>query len=124
VVWNVLSNATKYTPAGGRIQVSLARRSVDVVLSVSDTGQGIAPDFLPHVFDRFRQADSSTTRPAGGLGLGLSIARQLVELQGGRIQAASDGRGRGATFTVTLPLGVDATPLPAARRHAGAPPAA
>lgn len=103
VVWNLLSNATKYTPPGGRIHVALGARPGEVVLSVSDTGQGIAPDFLPHVFDRFRQADSSTTRTVGGVGLGLSIARDLVELHGGRIEAASAGLGRGATFTVTLP---------------------
>jgi signal transduction histidine kinase/CheY-like chemotaxis protein len=104
VVWNLLSNAIKFTPAGGRVEVRLARVDGDAELRVTDTGEGIRQDFLPHVFERFRQADSTSTRAHGGLGLGLSIARHLVELQGGRIGAHSDGVGRGATFTVRFPI--------------------
>ena len=104
VVWNLLSNATKFTPAGGRIHVRLERSGRDVVLTVSDSGQGISPAFLPYVFDRFRQADSTSRRSQGGLGLGLAIVRQLVELHGGTVQVASPGVGQGATFTVCLPL--------------------
>jgi PAS domain S-box-containing protein len=107
VVWNLLSNAIKFTPAGGRVEVRLARVDGEAELSVSDTGEGIRPGFLPYVFDRFRQADSTSTRAHGGLGLGLSIARHLVELQGGRIEAHSRGIGRGATFTVRLPIYVE-----------------
>lgn len=105
VVWNLLSNATKFTPAGGSIAVQLRRAGNSAQLTVSDTGQGIEPEFLPFVFDRFRQADSSSYRKHGGLGLGLSIVRHLVELHGGTVQVASAGRGQGATFTVWLPLG-------------------
>ncbi|MFN2481132.1 MAG: ATP-binding protein, partial [Pyrinomonadaceae bacterium] len=101
IVWNLLSNAVKFTPQGGRVGVALAREGEDALVTVSDTGVGIAPDFLPHVFDRFRQADASTTRTFGGLGLGLSIVRHLVELHGGRVSAESEG---GATFRVRLPL--------------------
>jgi signal transduction histidine kinase/ActR/RegA family two-component response regulator len=104
VMWNLLSNAVKFTPAGGTVQVLLARDRDDVVLRVIDSGVGIDPGFLPHVFDRFRQQDASTTRHHGGLGLGLSIARQLVELHGGTIEADSLGTHAGATFTVRLPL--------------------
>ncbi|HLL76895.1 MAG TPA: ATP-binding protein, partial [Pyrinomonadaceae bacterium] len=104
VVWNLLSNAVKFTPEGGRVRVKLERAGADAVVTVSDTGAGIRPEFLPHVFDRFTQADSSTTRAYGGLGLGLSIARHLVELHGGTITAESEGEGRGATFRVRLPL--------------------
>lgn len=104
VVWNLLSNAIKFTPKGGRVQVSIEKLDSYVELTVSDTGSGIKPEFLPYVFDRFRQADSSTTRKFGGLGLGLSIVKQLVELHGGTVQAASLGEGQGATFTVILPL--------------------
>lgn len=106
VVWNLLSNAIKFTPKGGTVEVLLERIDSHVEITVSDTGQGIAPDFLPHVFDRFRQADSSTTRHQGGLGLGLAIVKQLAELHGGRISAKSRGEGLGATFTVILPLSV------------------
>ncbi|HEY1067152.1 MAG TPA: response regulator, partial [Pirellulales bacterium] len=93
IVWNLLSNAVKFTPAGGRIQVLLERVNSHVEISVSDTGQGVRPDFLPYVFDRFRQADASTTRRHGGLGLGLSIVRQLVEMHGGSVRAKSPGEG-------------------------------
>jgi PAS domain S-box-containing protein len=104
IVWNLLSNAIKFTPRGGRVSVSLAREGGDVVITVADTGAGISPDFLPQVFDRFRQADASTTRRFGGLGLGLSIVRHLVELHGGSVKAQSEGEGKGATFRVRLPL--------------------
>jgi signal transduction histidine kinase/CheY-like chemotaxis protein len=104
VVWNLLSNAIKFTPAGGRIEVALRRGAREAELRVTDNGQGIAPGFLPHVFERFRQADGSTTRRTGGLGLGLSIVQHLVELHGGRVEAQSPGEGLGATFVVTLPL--------------------
>jgi two-component system CheB/CheR fusion protein len=103
VVWNLLTNAVKFTPSGGRVSVRLGRADESVEISVQDTGLGIRPELLPYIFDRFRQADSSTTRQHGGLGLGLSIARQLVELHEGRIEAASAGEGQGSTFTVRLP---------------------
>ena len=104
VVWNLLTNAVKFTPPGGRIDLTLRRLDGELALTVEDSGIGIAPDFLPHVFDRFRQGDASTTRRHGGLGLGLSIARQLVELHGGSILAASEGEGRGASFELRLPI--------------------
>ena len=104
VAWNLLSNAVKFTPEGGRVGVLLRRAGPDAEVRVEDTGQGIGADFLPHVFDRFRQADGSTTRSHGGLGLGLAIARHLVELHGGRISADSEGEGRGSSFTIRLPL--------------------
>ncbi len=104
IVWNLLSNAIKFTPKGGRIQVQLARVNSHVELSVADNGQGIAAQFMPYLFDRFRQADPSTTRRHGGLGIGLAITKQLVDLQGGEISANSEGEGHGASFRVTLPL--------------------
>ncbi|HWT00010.1 MAG TPA: ATP-binding protein [Pyrinomonadaceae bacterium] len=104
VMWNLLSNAVKFTPKGGRVQVRLARVNSSVEISVSDTGQGIAPEFLPYVFDRFRQADQTTTRRQAGLGLGMSITRHLVELHGGTIRAESPGEGQGTTFVVKLPV--------------------
>jgi CheY-like chemotaxis protein len=104
VMWNLLTNAAKFTPAGGGVSVTLRCEQGEVVVRVQDTGMGIAPDFLPHVFERFRQADASTTRSQSGLGLGLAICRQLVELHGGTIEAASGGLGKGATLTVRLPL--------------------
>jgi len=104
VVWNLLSNAIKFTPKGGRIQVFLERVNSHVEISISDTGEGIKPEFLPHVFDRFRQADESTTRRHGGLGLGLSIVKQLAELHGGFVRAKSPGEGQGSTFIITLPV--------------------
>ncbi len=103
VLWNLLSNAIKFTPSGGSVEVSLRPAGDALEIAVSDTGQGIAPEFLPHVFERFRQADSSVTRLHSGLGLGLAIARHLVELHGGTIRAESKGSGQGATFTVKLP---------------------
>jgi CheY-like chemotaxis protein len=112
VVWNLLSNAVKFTPQGGRVEERLARDGGQAVITVTDTGQGIPPEFLPHVFERFRQADGSSTRAHGGLGLGLAIVRHLVELHGGRVTAASEGAGKGATFTVHLPL---ASPAPVPR---------
>lgn len=104
IIWNLLSNSVKFTPKGGRIEVRLTQVNNQAQIQVSDTGRGISPDFLPHVFDRFRQEDGSITRSYGGLGLGLAIVRYLVELHGGTISAASTGYGKGATFTVQLPL--------------------
>jgi PAS domain S-box-containing protein len=104
VVWNLLSNAIKFTAEGGEVRVALSRKHGKAEITVSDNGQGISADFLPHVFDRFRQADSSYTRKHGGLGLGLAIVRHLVELHGGTVTAASLGEGRGAVFTVLLPI--------------------
>jgi PAS domain S-box-containing protein len=106
VVWNLLTNAIKFTPKGGQVHVLLQRVNSHLELSVSDTGIGIPPNYLPHVFDRFSQKDSSTTRAFGGLGLGLAICKQLVELHGGSIRAASQGEGKGATFSVLLPLSI------------------
>jgi PAS domain S-box-containing protein len=104
IVWNLLSNAVKFTTRGGQVRVGLGRVDSHVEISVSDTGQGITSDFLPYVFDRFRQADGSTTRMHGGLGLGLAIVRHLVELHGGTVRAQSLGEGHGSTFNVQLPL--------------------
>ena len=120
VVWNLLSNAIKFTPRGGRVQLTHRRVGSHVEVSVIDTGQGIAPEFLPHVFDRFRQADSSITRQKGGLGLGLSIVRSIVEMHGGTVEAHSAGAGEGASFTVRLPLAVL---HPATAPHEAAAPA-
>ena len=123
VVANLLSNAVKFTPAGGRVEVGVARAGDDLRLTVADTGDGLAPEVAPHIFDRFRQADSTITRQYGGLGLGLSIVRHIVERHGGTVQATSEGPGHGTTFTVTLPIGgplsdapigVARTPSPAA----------
>jgi len=102
VIWNLLSNAVKFTPANGHIDVRLQRSGAEAEIVVRDTGQGISEAFLPYVFDRFRQADGAITRQHGGLGLGLAIARHLVELHGGSIKAQSDGEGKGSTFTVKL----------------------
>jgi PAS domain S-box-containing protein len=104
VLWNLLSNAVKFTPKGGRIQVVLERVNSHLEISVIDTGEGIKPEFIPFVFDRFRQADASTTRRHGGLGLGLSIVKQLVELHGGSVRVNSGGTGQGSTFVIALPL--------------------
>lgn len=115
VIWNLLSNAVKFTPQRGRVQVRLQRVSSQVEVTVSDTGPGISPEFLPFVFDRFSQADSGSTRAHGGLGLGLGIVKNLVELHGGTVQALSPGTGKGATFAVRLPVMLarehDATPV-------------
>jgi len=113
VVWNLLSNAIKFTPAGGTVSVRVEEGDSNVSVVVRDDGAGIAPEFLPHVFERFRQADASTTRAYGGLGLGLAIVRHLVELHGGTARADSEGPGRGSTFTVALPLLTDVPTLPA-----------
>ena len=104
VVWNLLSNAVKFTPAGGRVEVRLMEAGNQIKIQVSDTGKGINRNFLPYVFDYFRQADGTTTRTFGGLGLGLAIVRKVVEMHGGKVQAESPGEGSGATFTVELPL--------------------
>lgn len=104
VVWNLLSNAIKFTPRGGHVQIRSERVNSHLEIVVSDTGQGIAAEFLPHVFDRFRQADQKTSRQHGGMGLGLAIVRHLVEMHGGTVRANSDGEGRGSTFTVMLPI--------------------
>ncbi len=104
IVWNLLSNAVKFTPQGGKIRVSLGKEGADLVIRVSDNGVGISPDLLPRVFDRFVQLDSSARRRNRGLGLGLSIVKRLVELHGGTAEAESEGAGRGATFTIRLPL--------------------
>ncbi|HEU4931843.1 MAG TPA: PAS domain S-box protein [Pyrinomonadaceae bacterium] len=121
VVWNLLSNAIKFTPRDGRVQVRSERVNSHLEIVVSDTGQGIPADFLPHVFDRFRQADQKTSRQHGGMGLGLAIVRHLVELHGGMVRADSEGEGKGATFTVMLPISpvyqVDST---GGRVHPGA----
>jgi CheY-like chemotaxis protein len=104
VVWNLVNNAVKFTAQDGQIRVRAEREGSFVAIQVEDNGRGIEQAFLPHVFERFRQADASSTRSFGGLGLGLSIVKHLVELHGGSVSAASDGRGRGSTFTVRLPV--------------------
>jgi PAS domain S-box-containing protein len=120
VVWNLLSNAVKFTPAQGCVRVSLARRGAHVEIGVQDSGRGIEPRFLPHVFERFRQADGDAARATGGLGLGLAIVKELVELHGGTVEARSEGLGRGATFTVRLP--VAGSPAPGGQPGAAAGP--
>lgn len=123
VIWNLLTNAVKFTPKGGKVQVALERVNSHVEIVVSDTGEGIKPEFLPHVFDRFRQADPSTTRRHGGLGIGLSIVKQLVELHGGSVRVKSPGLGEGSTFVVSLPLSVThGDALEAVREHPKAQP--
>jgi PAS domain S-box-containing protein len=118
VVWNLLANAVKFTGRNGRVQVRLERVNSHVEIVVSDTGAGIAPDFLPFVFERFRQADATITRKTGGLGLGLAIVRHIVEMHGGAVEAASEGEGHGATFRVRLPLMiVHPEPTPSRREH-------
>jgi CheY-like chemotaxis protein len=121
IFWNLLSNAIKFTSKNGKVQVLLERVNSHVEVSVIDTGEGIAPEFLPYVFDRFRQGDASTTRRHGGLGLGLAIVKQLVELHGGNIRVKSGGIGQGATFTLHLPLIALHTGPVNERRHPRAP---
>jgi PAS domain S-box-containing protein len=127
VVWNLLSNSIKFTPSGGRVEVRLENGDGHAQVIVRDTGCGISKEFLPHVFDRFRQADSSYTRQHGGLGLGLAIVRHMVEMHGGAVQAESPGEGLGATFTVKLPLGrargAEARPQKEGGENPGAKPA-
>ena len=106
IVWNLLSNAVKFTPKGGRVQIALQRINSHIEINVSDTGEGIAPDFLPYLFERFRQADASTTRPHAGLGIGLALVKHLTELHGGTVSASSPGKEQGSTFTVKLPLAI------------------
>ena len=119
VIWNLVHNAIKFTPDQGLVEVIVTRTITSVQIRVTDNGQGIPPDFLPYVFDRFRQADSSTTRGAWGLGIGLSIAKHIVELHGGTVAAASGGPGQGSTFIVHLPAsrlataGGEEVPVPA-----------
>jgi CheY-like chemotaxis protein len=129
VVWNLLSNAIKFTPKEGRVQIQLQRVNSHVEIVVSDTGVGIAGEFLPYVFDRFRQADASITRKHGGLGLGLSIVRHLVELHGGSVRAESEGEDMGSIFSVVLPIvvpqrdkaGTPRAPEPIAESENGQP---
>ncbi len=118
VLWNLLSNAVKFTPAGGVVRVTLASDRGHARVTVHDTGQGIRPDFLPFVFERFQQGDTTSTRKHGGLGIGLALVRELAELHGGRAEADSAGEGRGSTFTVEMPLLIDDHPLP----RPGSPP--
>ena len=106
VMWNLLSNAIKFTPKEGRVRIEVQAQARDIVVTITDSGQGIDPEFLPHVFERFSQADGSSSRLHGGLGLGMAIVRHLVELHGGSVTAASGGKDQGATFTVAIPLGV------------------
>jgi PAS domain S-box-containing protein len=117
VVWNLMSNAVKFTPKRGRIQVAVSRINSHVEITVSDNGKGISPEYLPFVFDRFSQADTSLRRQFGGLGLGLSIARELVELHGGTIEARSEGEGKGATFVIKLPRSLVHPAPPGEIRH-------
>ena len=123
VMVNLLSNAVKFTPAGGSVEVALRAAGGRADISVSDTGTGIAPDFLPHVFDRFRQEHPATNRRQGGLGLGLAIVKRLMELHGGEVRAQSPGEGRGATFTLSLPLAPDAARPPQPGETVSQPPA-
>jgi signal transduction histidine kinase/ActR/RegA family two-component response regulator len=117
VIWNLLSNAVKFTPKGGRITITMERSAGNGTITVADTGIGIDPDFLPHIFDAFRQQDSSLSREYGGLGIGLSIAKTMVELHGGSLQASSAGPGEGASFTVSLPLLPIRTQAEALKQH-------
>jgi CheY-like chemotaxis protein/nitrogen-specific signal transduction histidine kinase len=120
VLWNLFSNAIRFTPGGGEVRVALERVGAHLEIRVSDTGEGIDPEFLPFVFDRFRQQDGSTSRAHGGLGLGLSIVRNLVELHGGEIRASSAGLGKGSTFILHLPVLTDPAGAPERRESAEA----
>jgi signal transduction histidine kinase len=104
VLWNLLVNGIKFTPPGGTVSVAVRRVATTAAITVTDSGEGISEELLPFIFDRFRQGDSSVTRPHGGLGLGLSIVRHIVELHGGKVQAWSGGAGQGASFSVYLPV--------------------
>jgi PAS domain S-box-containing protein len=115
VLWNVLSNAIKFTPKRGKVIITVARVNSHLDIAITDNGRGITPEFLPHVFERFRQADSSTTRKYGGLGIGLALVKQLVELHGGTVTAESQGSGHGATFTVSLPVVATRSSAPPSR---------
>jgi signal transduction histidine kinase/ActR/RegA family two-component response regulator len=124
IAWNLLMNAVKFTPKGGRVRLALEREDSQIRIVISDTGQGISPEILPHVFERFRQADSSSTRKHGGLGLGLALVKHLTELHGGTVAAESTGEGRGSTFIVTMPVAAgevtnDLTPEAQQDRAAG-----
>jgi CheY-like chemotaxis protein len=122
IVCNLLSNAIKFTPSGGHVEVALAHRNGDAEISVSDSGQGIKPEFLPLVFDRFRQEDGSISRRHGGLGLGLAIVRHLVELHAGSVEAFSDGEGKGSRFVVRLPTRLGFAKSGAGEETVAAPP--
>ena len=104
IIWNLLANAIKFTPRRGFVQLKLDRVGSQAQVTVTDTGEGISPEFLPYIFNRFQQGDGTTTRRHGGLGLGLAIARHLVEMHGGTIEASSEGLNKGATFMVSIPL--------------------
>jgi CheY-like chemotaxis protein len=128
VVWNLISNAIKFTPHGGDVSIRVERTATHLEIAVADSGQGIDSEFLPYVFERFRQSDKKSTQREGGLGLGLAIVRHLVELHGGTISAASEGEGKGATFTVRLPLSfkaddININAIAAVDKADGAPPA-
>ena len=122
VLWNLLSNSLKFTPSGGRLDVRTRHLDSQVEISVTDTGVGLEPAFLPFVFDRFRQADQTFTRSYGGLGLGLAIVKHLVELHGGHVSAESEGVGKGSTFRVLLPVEAIADSRPHHDESAGALP--
>jgi CheY-like chemotaxis protein len=123
VIWNLLSNAIKFTPAGGEVRVVIRPRGDSQIdVDVTDTGEGIAPDVLPYVFDRFRQGESGTTRTHSGLGLGLAIVRHIVELHGGQVAVESAGRGQGSTFRLSLPVHVEGRPAVAGIVSEAAPP--
>ncbi|AKT42762.1 PAS domain-containing hybrid sensor histidine kinase/response regulator [Chondromyces crocatus] len=122
VIWNLLSNAVKFTPAHGHVHARLERKATGVELSVIDTGKGISDEFLPHIFERFRQAEGGTTRSFGGLGLGLAIVKQLVDLHGGTIDVSSGGDGKGACFTVTLPFAPPSSAAPSSSEPSSAAP--
>jgi len=120
IIWNLLSNAVKFTPKGGRVQTRLERVESHIELTITDNGEGIREEFLPFLFDRFRQADQKTTRRHGGMGLGLSIVKELTELHGGTVKAFSPGEGLGATFVIVLPLGAVVRPTAASNLHSSA----